>query len=579
MKNKYKYLILILITVIALVFIYKYIEASKPVKTFDDVLNVQNARENEILSNTNYSIDNPNVILDPYGVSPLTALVVFQTSDLSTATVTVKGKDGDDDIVNTFLPSKLHILPIYGLYPNYENTVTISSSDEENTFTIKTAELPKDIKNATDVNKDNNGSEFYFTTSLKGNPIGYDKKGNVRWYLTKKYKWEFNRLSNGHILLGNDNLISTPYYSMGLVEMDMLGKIYFEYNLPGGYHHDVYELSNGNLLVASNNFEGGTVEDYIVELDRNTGKIVKTIDLYKLLPVSDDNDWFKLNSLVYDAKTNSITVSGDAKNMLVNVDYASGEINWIIANDINKKYKKYLLNSDNDIMYPTNPSSLVLTDEGNIAFVNTSDNNNYISVYSVDNTKKRVNNINNISLGSKTKNTNLDYSNGVYVVNMNKEIKRVSDNNVSSVFSTNYDIYSTKYMNIYAGDVYITGKGQKLGNIGVTKTINNPGILIWKIDDSVFKKYHLNIYKDANRLVLSGKFNKNDDVQLILDNVLDKKTYDVNISESPYIDETCEGKKVDVTTYVNEEGLSGKYYIYLRINGTTYKLNKSVTFY
>jgi len=32
-------------------------------------------------------------------------------------------------------------------------------------------------------------------------------------------------------------------------------------------------------------------------------------------------------------------------------------------------------------------------------------------------------------------------------------------------------------------------------------------------------------------------------------------------------------------TYINEEGLSGKYYIYLKINGTTYKLNKYVWFY
>ena len=32
--------------------------------------------------------------------------------------------------------------------------------------------------------------------------------------------------------------------------MDLLEKIYYEYTLPGGYHHDVYEMENGNLLVA-----------------------------------------------------------------------------------------------------------------------------------------------------------------------------------------------------------------------------------------------------------------------------------------------------------------------------------------
>jgi len=103
MKSKYKYLILIVITIVASVLIYDYIEAFKPVKIESDILSVQNTKETEILANTNYSIENPNVIVNPYEVSPLTALVIFQTKDLSTATITVKGKDGDEDIVNTFL--------------------------------------------------------------------------------------------------------------------------------------------------------------------------------------------------------------------------------------------------------------------------------------------------------------------------------------------------------------------------------------------------------------------------------------------------------------------------------------------
>lgn len=579
MKSKYKYLILIAITVITSILIYNYIEASTQVDVYDDVLNVQNAKENEILANTNFSIDNPNVILNPYDVSPLSALVIFQTKDLSTATVTIKGKDGDEDIVNTFLPSKEHILPIYGLYPDYENTVIVSSSDEEKVLKIKTGVLPDDVKNATDVNSENTGSEFYFTTSENGKPAGYDKNGNVRWYLTKNYKWEFNRLSNGHILLGNDDLISEPYYSMGLVEMDMLGKIYFEYNIPGGYHHDVFELNNGNFLVTSNNFEGGTIEDYVVEIDRNTGAIVKSIDLYDLLPNDDGTTWLKLNSLVYDSKTNSITVCGSNKNMIINIDYNSGEINWIIADKIEKGFEKYLLKTSDDVMFPTTPNGLVLTDSGKYAFINTDNDDNYITIYDVDRVNKVLKSSDSILLGSKALYTNLDYSDGSFIVSMDKSIKKVIDEDVTDVFTTNKDIYSSKYMDIYAGDVYIIGKGQRLGNIGVTETITNRNILFWKHDDSIYKKYKLSLYKDANRLVLNGTFKKNDSVQIILDNVFDKNTYDVSISESPYIEETSEGKKVNVSTYINEEGMSGKYYIYLKINGTTYKLNKYVWFY
>ena len=60
--------------------------------------------------------------------------------------------------------------------------------------------------------------------------------------------WDIQRLQNGNIMLSSNRLINPPYYTTGLVEMDLLGKIYYEYVLPGGYHHDVFELENGNLI-------------------------------------------------------------------------------------------------------------------------------------------------------------------------------------------------------------------------------------------------------------------------------------------------------------------------------------------
>ena len=578
MKSKYKYLILIAITILASIGIYEYIEAATPVDTEEDIIAYQANRESEILSNTNYSIDNPNVILDPYNISPLTAIVVFQTSDLSTATITVKGKDGDKDITNTFLPSKTHILPIYGLYPDYENTVIISSSGEEKTLTIQTNPLPEDLKNGKSLDSDNE-NEFFFTTSENGKPVGYDKNGNIRWYLNKNYKWDFMRLSNGHILMGNDHLMSAPYYSTGLVEMDMLGKVYFEYNIPGGYHHDVYELSNGNFLVASNNFGSGTIEDYIVEIDRNTGEIVKNIDLYDLMPNDDGADWFKMNSLVYDASTNSITIAGSNKDMLLNIDYASGEINWIIAEKASKKYEKYLLKTNGEVTLPSNPQGLVLTGNNKFAFINGGDENHLIE-YEVNLNNKTFKETKNINLNDSADNVNLDYRDNTFIVNQDNVLKKITNDEVTSIIETDHNIYSTSYMNMYAGDVYIVGSGQRLGSMGVTETTKNTSILFWKTDNSVFDKYNLNIYKDINRLVINGTFKKSDDVKIILDNVLDKKTYDVIISETPYInDNKKDNEKVNVSYYINEDEMAGKYYIYLKINGTTYKLQKYVNFY
>ena len=64
----------------------------------------------------------------------------------------------------------------------------------------------------------------------------------------------------------------------------MIGKIYKEYRLPSGYHHDEFEMEDGNLLVLTQDLPTGTVEDMCVLIDRETGKILKSWDYKKVLP-------------------------------------------------------------------------------------------------------------------------------------------------------------------------------------------------------------------------------------------------------------------------------------------------------
>ena len=86
----------------------------------------------------------------------------------------------------------------------------------------------------------------------------------------------------------------------------MLGKIYNEYSLEGGYHHDAYEMKYGNLLILTNDLSSASFADYIVELDRSTGKVVKE---WKLKEICDKIDntvsgfyptWGWINSITYD---------------------------------------------------------------------------------------------------------------------------------------------------------------------------------------------------------------------------------------------------------------------------------------
>ena len=559
-----KYVILIVVTFAASIFIYKYVMANTPIDTESDIFYVQNQSEKQYLSNTNYTIDNPNIILNPYGNSPLSALIVFQTKDLTTTTVTIKGKDGANDLKHTFTPTKVHILPIYGLYAGYDNKVIIEASGIVKEITITTSALPDDFSKVTDLsNKNFDTDEFYFTTPEEiGYTAAYDENGEVRWYLIGDYKWDIQRLNNGHILLSSDKTLRGNY-SIGLIEMDLLGKVYYEYTVPGGYHHDVYELNNGNLLLASNRYGRSTLEDIAVEIDRASGNIVKEIDLYKILPGEKKNNWFGMNSINYDINTNSITMSGYNGNMIVNLDYTTLDINWIIANEnkVSDDYKQYLLKTDGDFDFPNKPESVNLLNDNKMIFASEVDGKKHLLTYQIDYSNRTVKELDDFELPTNDETYLEVLGDDDFVITQGHTLMEVKDNTSVISMNVNSTLYNTKKMSLYANDVYTGVYGVRLGSLGESKTINNYLLISARSDDDILDKYNISFYKDVYGLKVSGTFKESDEVQIILDNVLDKKTYSL-------LTPIDSNKKVTTSRYISEDGIKGKYYIYLRINGT-----------
>ncbi len=577
MKNTIKYILLVIFAFATSILIYEYVEANEEVAIEDDILIYQQTLENEFLSKTDYSINEPKVILNPYGNSPLTALVIFETSDLTTPTITVKGKDGEDDLTHTFIPNKVHILPIYGLYPDYNNKVEISVSGITKTINIKTEKLPDDFIELENVSGDLDTDEFYFTTPEdKSYTAAYDKNGNVRWYLIGDYRWDINRLNNGHLLISSAKLVNLPYYSKGLVEIDLLGKVYFQYNIPNGYHHDVTELENGNFLLASNNLKDGTVEDYIIEIDRSTGEIIKNWNLHKLQNNEKEN-WLGLNSLFYSRKNNSITFAGTNNNMIGNIDYKSNEVNWLLADKENvpTKFQEYILDYDFTLNKPQAINSL---SDDEIAFINTKDDGLYLTIIKIDNENKKASLISETLVSEDKTEANLDITDeNNYLFTGEKYIKDVNNDDDLTI-ETDSTLYNSKKLSLYANDIYTSGPGTKLGSLGITPTTNNISVFFHKDGTEIMKDYDINLVKEADRLVVTGTFKASDDVTIILDNFLTKKTYDLPISNTPYEGNKKDDKKITVSKYINDEDVYGKYYIFIRINGVNYKLGKYVVF-
>lgn len=336
----------------------------------------------KIVKSTTRTLDNAYVKVNPYGTSPLTALMIFKTDKAAKVTYTVVGKTDNTSITNTVKGYQTtHQVPIVGLYANYSNQVQVTltykdGTTEQKTFTIKTGKLPKNLRNTKiTVSKSNKSkmeignNELTYINKTSEEPFAVDADGNIRWYSTLYSRHTFVQLSNGHLLIQNRTNGNKGSYNV-LSETDYLGRIYRRYRFSDkldkssleqyitAVHHDALELPNHNLLVT---ISGGDkyAEDVIVEIDYKTGKTVKVIDFKKLLPSSmyrnynstttkgGKIDWLQMNSLYYDQKTGNLLVSARNQDITMSINYKTGKINWIYSGKKKsswpKKYRSKLL--------------------------------------------------------------------------------------------------------------------------------------------------------------------------------------------------------------------------------------------
>lgn len=316
----------------------------------DHIIKQQKANEEAFLAELaagDYTLTNPLVKVNPYIICPLSAMILFKTPRPEEVTVIVKGKEEAGNIVHRFPAGYDHVLPVYGLYAGYDNEVEIVLQDgAKHTVTITTEPLMEGVPESTsiDTTAEYMGDNFVFlTASMRSFPVGYDYRGDLRWYCKENLAFDIKRIENGHILVGTERLVKMPYFTTGLYEMNFGGKIFKEYVIPcGGYHHDQFQMKDGNILALTFDFYSGTVEDVCVLLDKDTGEILKKWDYKTVLPQhgpgsgsQTEEDWFHNNAVWYDEKTNSLTFSGRHEDAVINLDFETGELNWIIGDPEN----------------------------------------------------------------------------------------------------------------------------------------------------------------------------------------------------------------------------------------------------
>lgn len=581
----------------------------------DDVYSKQkeaDVKVKEAMDSGKYTLENPYVLENPYYISPLTALIIFQTDSEETVTIEINGQKQE------FEKSKKHAIPVYGLVAGKKNSVKISADNKSKTLELDMTSVKDDLNlNVTVGNGTKLGNDIYVVTTPGDEGMyGFNTSGELVWRLTETFGLAITKLNNGHLLLSNTDYILT-YSRTGLVEIDYLGKIYNVYDIQGGYHNDVVVLDNGNYLLGSSNITRGTISDIVIEINPKDGSIVNTIDVKNIVNnVSsrfvenlENVDWASINSIYFDKNSNSVILSLGGRNSVVSIDYSSKKINWIFG-DIkywNNNFKDYIVSYDGE--YPMLTNSVTINKDGNLVLFNngmdgslTEDAlcSNYIGAYS----KGQIYKIENkkATLVSEFTDNNSFYSyavsnynelgNGNYLLfsaweygegTMQKE-GCTMNSNIEGLHSIIYELDKSNNILFKASfmggsyrankiDLYEnSGKNFNPSNINYYNTLGSK--IYEEIDSSTIvdnlKNAEKNVYSvnlSKNLLTINAAFQTNDEVYVLLVGK-ENKTY-------KYLSKT---KGNYLQPVVNLRGLSGEYALFLVINGVYYNLDKTYKF-
>lgn len=623
---------------------------SSDVDQVADITVIQQQLQEEFMSQydpAEYSVGNPYIVLDPFEVAPLSALMIFETSSSAQYEIVVKGKEENGDLSFITSNTTSHYVPIYGLYENYQNLIEIYEYIDGargiliSSSTIATKRLPAEVTRPTEINTTYEyfGKDLMLLIpALNSYPLAVDYNGDIRFVLTKNLTFAPLVLKNGHLLLGSDRLILDPYYVTGLYEIDYLGKVYSNFKIPGGYHHDVHELPNSNLLVLTNDFKG-TVEDKIVEIDRNTGEVVDLINMETLLPELQGPsemwttfDWFHNNSIDYDPVTDEILLSGRHQDIVVNISRATKEINYIIGNPegwnstmvdayfltpIGEEFEwQYAQHSamflpGNDVMLFDNgnnkskdSSTYVPASESYSRLVRYRINRDDMTIEQVYQFGKEIGAefyspyISNVDYygegdymvhsgghavaGGNTLNVPGPLYDGEATVFYRSMTYEIEDGIIKYYLEMKDNYYQAKRIKLYTSNTsFRFGVGVVLGELAETEQYTGLIDTKFSLFDTVPELYGVSLVKEDDRLKVEGEFDSNDVIYLKLVSDEDTIVYHIPTSATNYTamcTVTLRGDQRFVTYYINETNLQGYFQIYIVINGREYNSYQHVTF-
>lgn len=434
-------------------YFYDAIDTAKESEEANEIVTEQTEAINKIkeeYSADDYTFDNPYIKVNPYLYNDLSAYVIFESDSKITYSYSVKSKENSTTPDFTYSmdePTKgTIIIPVVALYENYDNVVTISVTDgeetTEQTVTITTEAAPDNYEQvvvqggklndqATEADKEtyekynvdssNVDVEILDDSVLQYFDNGfllldtydiYDIDGNLRFSSPTKTLGESGlKMSNGRFFFLNQGR-TKAYYA------DLMGKIYSEFKLPEielagtegfEFHHDSVITPDGKYVYALAGFSDVTLdeiddstdmdiimESFILKFDAEGGYPVSVFDVTDYFGDATTNDRnsaaaisrdpIHMNSIDYYEEQNQLIISAKRQSQIFALDADNGELIW------EYKYPSEVLEQNEDkLLEVTNPDEFKYTSGNHTAFIMRTDkymttaDDLYISVFNNNN--------------------------------------------------------------------------------------------------------------------------------------------------------------------------------------------------
>lgn len=336
-----------------------------------------NEKLDKISNEKKYTFNDAYVEVNPYEISPLSGIIIFNTSKEEEVNVYI-----NDVFATTMESNTKHIIPIFGLKENFDNQIKLVMGENEKVYSMPTKtsnlEYPLTVNYRSEVL---NNEEIYFTVASYSTYLsGWDSFGNLRFYLTVDNRMDVEWLDNGHFLIGTSQGQFAENF-VSFVEMDYLGKIYNYYVPSNGYSFEFQSLSDGLVMLAGGKKPVYLEEQVIYTVNPSDGSTVNLINLSSLILAIDpefDKNYLGQkairNAFYYNESTDELLVSFRGLDAIVSYNFKGNTLNWVFTNPSNELFqrdvwKNYLVTTKSN-RYPLGQHSVFITQDGNIGIFN-----------------------------------------------------------------------------------------------------------------------------------------------------------------------------------------------------------------